>query len=106
MSFEIKGLKEVQDKLKKLSEGAKSLDGQSIPITEVLTDVFIQENSSFNNLNELIKASGFAVESQADLEAIPSNVWNEFISKNTKFQSWQELINSAAAIYARSKLGL
>lgn len=106
MSFEIKGLKEAQEKLKKLSEDAEQLDGQSVALSEVLTDVFIHENSSFDSLDDLIKGSGFPVESQADFEAIPDEEWHDFISKNTNFDSWQEMINSAGAIYARSKLDL
>ena len=106
MSFEIKGLKEAQEKLKKLSEDAEQLDGQSVALSEVMTDIFIQNNSSFSSLDDLIKASGFTVESQADFEAIPDDEWDDFISKNTNFDSWQEMINSAGAIYARSKLGL
>jgi len=106
MSFEIKGLKEAQEKLKKLSEDAEQLDGQSVALSEVLTDVFIQNNSSCDSLDDLIKASGFTVESQADFEAIPDDEWDDFISKITNFDSWQEMINSAGAIYARSKLGL
>jgi|GEM_PF-3790394 len=48
MSFEIKGLKEAQEKLKNLSEGAEQLDGQSVALSEVLTDAFIQNNSSYD----------------------------------------------------------
>ncbi|WP_322003351.1 hypothetical protein [Marinobacter alexandrii] len=106
MSFKIKGLKEAQEKLKKLSEGAEQLDGQSVALSEVLTNAFIQDNSSFDSFEDLIKASGFTVESRTDFEAIPDEEWDDFISKNTNFNSWQEMINSAGAIYARSKLGL
>ena len=106
MTFEIKGLEEAEKKLKKLSEDAEKLDGQSVPLSEVLTDDFIQENSTFDSLDNLIKASGFTVESQEDFEAIPDDRWDDFISKNTNFDSWQEMINSAGAIYAKNKLGL
>ncbi len=106
MSFEIKGLKDAQERLNKLSEGVERLDGQTVPLAEVLTDSFIQENSSFDSLDSLIEASGFTVESQTDFEAIPDDEWNNFISKNTSFDSWQDMINNAGAIYARNKLGL
>ena len=106
MSFEIKGLKEAQDKLKKLADDAEKLDGQSVPLSEVLTDEFVQKNSPFDSLDNLIKASGYTVESQEDLEAIPDEEWDRFISENTDFDSWQEMIDSAGAIYAKNKLGL
>ena len=106
MSFEIKGLKEAQDKLKKLADDAEKLDGQSVPLSEVLTDEFVQKNSPFDRLDNLIKASGYTVVSQEDFEAIPDEEWDRFISENTDFDSWQEMIDSAGAIYAKNKLGL
>jgi hypothetical protein len=106
MSFEIKGLKEAQDRLKKLADDAEELDGQSVPLSEVLTDEFVHTNSPFDSLDNLIKASGYTVESQEDFEAIPDEEWDRFISDNTSFDSWQEMIDSAGAIYAKNKLGL
>lgn len=106
MSFEIKGLKEVQDKLEKLSKDAEKLDGQSVPISDVMTDAFVSEHSSFSSFSALLQASGFKVESQEDFSAIPDDQWDSFIRDNTSFSNWQEMINSAGAIYARKQLGL
>lgn len=106
MSIEIKGLKEAQEKLQKLSKDAEKLDGQSVSLTDVMTDSFISENSSFGSFNELLEASEFKVESQEDFAAIPDTEWDAFIGGNTNFSNWQEMISSAGALYARKQLGL
>jgi hypothetical protein len=106
MSFEIKGLKEVQDNLRKMSEKAEKLNGQSVPLTDVMTDSFIAKNTSFSNFDELVDASGFKAESQEDFDAIPDVEWDNFIAENTNFSNWQDMINSAGAIYARKQLDL
>lgn len=105
MSFKITGLKEAQQKLKELSDNAKKLDGQSVPLSEVLTDAFVSENSSFISFDKLIEASGFKVESQTDFEAIPDKEWDEFILANTRFENWQEMIDAAGLLHAKKQLG-
>lgn len=105
MSFKIEGLKEAQKKLKDLSDKANKLDGQSVPLSDVLTDAFVSKNSSFVSFDKLIEASGFKVESQADFEAIPDKKWDEFILINTSFENWQGMINAAGVIYAKNQLG-
>lgn len=106
MSFEIKGLKELQDKLNTIGKNANKLDGQSVPFTEILNNDFIQKHSSFNSFDDLVEASGFTVESQEDFEAIPDDKWDDFISQKTNFNSWQDMMDSASAIYAKKHLGL
>jgi hypothetical protein len=71
-----------------------------------MTNLFISEHSSFSCLNELIDASDYKVKSQEDFAAIPNDEWDEFINKNTDFANWQDMVNSASAIYARKRLGL
>lgn len=106
MSIEIKGLKEAQEKLQKLSKDAEKLDGQSVSLTDVMTDSFISENSSFGSFNELLETSGFKVEPQEDFAAIPDAEWDAFIDEKTSFSNWEEMKNSAGAMYARKQLGL
>lgn len=106
MTFMMKGLNEIQNKLKDLERKAKELDGSPIPLTNALTPEFIREYSSFSSLDELLQASGFKVESQEDFDAIPDDEWDKFIGEHTRYSSWQEMLNEAGARYAKKKLGL
>lgn len=100
MSFEIKGLKEMQNKLESLATTSQ------VPLTEMLTPSFIVSCSRFTSVEELFDASGFQVNSPEDFKAIPDNEWDSFISKNTSYQNWSEMLSAAAAQWTKAKLGL
>lgn len=106
MVLKITGLAEIRNKLKNISEKTNALKGTSTHITDVLTNEFVSDHSSFSNLDMLIKASGFKVECKEDFDAIPDDEWDSFISKSTKFQSWQEMVNTAGLIYAKKQIGV
>lgn len=93
MGFEIKGLKAMQEKLNFLA----SLDGKKIPLGELLPPEFVASSSKFSSVQELFDASGFTVNTQEDLKAIPEDKWNAFIVANTSYGDWQELLSAATA---------
>jgi hypothetical protein len=93
MGFEIKGLKELQAKVGKLA----ALDGKKIPLGELLTPAFVASASRFGSVQELFDASGFQVNKQEDLATIPADKWDQFISANTTYQSWSEMMSAAFA---------
>lgn len=93
--------------LDELEKRAKELDGnREVRLSELLTPKFISENSNFQDLDELFEASDFEIESKEDLEAIPDQEWNDFISKNTKFSSWEDMQKEAIIAYTKRQLGL
>ncbi|EBQ6113496.1 hypothetical protein DAZ36_25185 [Salmonella enterica subsp. enterica serovar Enteritidis] len=107
MSFEIKGLRELQKKLDDLANNTKALDGQhQVPLTDLLNPAFIASCSKFSSVEELFDASGFKIESAEDLKAIPDAEWDSFIKSNTTYESWLEMQKSAAVLWAKGKLGL
>lgn len=107
MSFEIKGLKELQKKLGDLAKSAEALDGQhQVPLTDLLNPAFISSCSKFSSVEELFDASGLKIESTEDFKAIPDTEWDSFIKSNTTYENWLEMQTSAAAQWTKSKLGL
>ncbi len=107
MGVEIKGLKEVQQKLNDLSRRASELDGQhSVPIADLLTPAFISKCSSYKSADELFDASGFKVKTQEDFAAIPDDAWDDFIRKNTAYGNWQEMLQAAGSVWVKKELGL
>lgn len=100
MTFEIKGLKELQNKL-------KAIDGQqSVPLTEMLTPSFMVSCSSFASAEELFKASGFEVNNSEDFKSIPDIEWDSFIGNNTSYPNWSEMLKAAGTKWTINKLGL
>jgi hypothetical protein len=107
MSIRMTGLKELQQRLENLKNSAEALGGEhSVPMKELLTPDFLATCSTLSSVDEMFERSGFKVESQEDFAAIPDDAWDEFIRTNTSFFSWEEMLQSATAAWAKAKLGL
>jgi hypothetical protein len=105
--LEITGLDELSRKLKDLGDRAQELDGQhEIPLSELLTPVFVAGCSRFQSTDELFKASGFKVESTEDFKAIPDAEWDAFIGSNTAYSTWQAMLDEAVKEWTVNRLGL
>ena len=105
--FKIEGLDELQNKLHDLARKTEELDGQhNIPVSEILTDSFISQNSSFSSADKMFEASRFKIETQEDFAAIPDNDWNNYIRSVSSFDSWQSMLKAAGLEWAKRKLGL
>lgn len=73
-------------------------------LSTLLSPEFIMENSSFNDLDELIIASGLKSKYLNSKDLFSSEEWGAFIIKNTIFYSWNEMKIKAAIIYIKYKL--
>ena len=103
--FEINGLNELQKELENLQKKVENLSGsQNIPLKELLSNSFMKEYTSFNSISELFKASGFQINSIEDFDNIPSSELDRCTSKNTDFDSWQDIIREATNQYVLEKL--
>lgn len=103
----ISGVRELKNKLSKLSKNIESLQGEhKLPIAEVITPDFLSGCSSFSSVDQLIEASGFKVESAEDFRSIPDDEWDTFIRCNTNYSSWDEMLADASKDWALQKLRL
>ena len=101
------GFDELQKKLTKLADNAQKLDGTNqVPLKDLLTASFIKRHSTFSDIDELFKASGFTVESQDDFAAIPDAEWDKFIEASTSFSSWDGMLGEALKEWTKKQLGL
>lgn len=105
--IKIKGLNELTKKLDDMSQRASELHGShEVPLTELLTPAFLAKCSQFLSPDEMFVASGFEVKSPEDFKAIPDAEWDDFIHKNTSYESWHEMLSAASAEWAKARLGL
>lgn len=105
--FKVEGLDELQNKLSDLARKAEELDGQhSVLVSELLTDSFVLQHTSFSTADEMFKASGFKIETQEDFAAIPDNDWDNHIRSISSFEGWQSMLGAAGQEWAKRKLGL
>ena len=107
MSVKITGLDSLQKKLKKMSDGARELEGKhQVAISDLLTPSFLAKHTSCTNAQELFDRSGFKIDSAEDFKTIPDEEWDQYISSISKFSAWSEMLQAATMEYAKCKMGL
>ncbi|EGW40773.1 hypothetical protein [Desulfosporosinus sp. OT] len=67
----------------------------SLSFTDLFTSEFMQLNTQFDSIEELLSAGGFVINSEEDYEAIPDEDIDAHVAKTTKFDSWKELLTNA-----------
>ena len=65
----------------------------------ILSDDFMSKFSKFNSSN-------FAITTEEDLKNIDIDEFNKYVQKNTKFGSWNDMIETARIAFSKYKLGL
>jgi hypothetical protein len=99
-------VKENLQPLKELTRKASELDGnRNIPLPELLTPEFLASCSRFGSADEMFNVSGFHIESADDFKAIPDAEWDDFISKNTSYSRWEEMLKAAVGNWVKGQLG-
>lgn len=99
MSFKSNG------NLDKLRKNLSELSGTSeVKLVDLMDAEFVSGCSQYASLEELFEASGFKIESKEDFLKIPDDEWDQFVTRNTSFESWLEMQKAAALAYAKKKL--
>lgn len=67
----------------------------NVPLSELLSDKFFQENTPYSSFKEFLSAGWFHPETQEDIEAIPQPAIDAHVAATTKFKDWHELLQTA-----------
>lgn len=106
MSVKITGLDKLMQDLEDLSQKASAIDGQNnVPLEELFPCHFMLRYTDFNSIEHMLDKSGYNIRSQKDLDNIPSDEWDDYISKNTRFNTWNEMMSAAGKEWVTCKLG-
>lgn len=106
MSFEIDGLDDLQKRLEEMQDAAREIDGENeIPLVELFPPSFMQKYTDFQDIEEFFDQSPWNVESQDDLEAIPQQEFDSYVSDTTQFDSGEEMQGKAVEEWAAKELG-
>lgn len=91
--------------LDQLLKNAKELEGtHQVKLTDSLNPEFVSSHSKFPDLEALFAASGFKIDSVEDFAAVPGDELDKFISENTDFTSWEEMLRSGSTAYMKARL--
>jgi hypothetical protein len=104
-NLKISGLNELKDKLERMKRNAQALDGQSIPLSELLDPPFMLENTQFNSFEEFLAAAEAHGPTPAEgWNTLSDEEKNQFVASHSAFTSWAEMQQAAAAAWARRLL--
>ena len=104
--IKISGLDDLQKKLKEMAKRAKELDGtHQVPLKDLLTGEFMRKHSRFSSFRRFLDASPFKVETSEDFDAIPDAEMDAYVSSETDFDSWEDMLSDATQEYVSRKMG-
>ncbi|KNY26357.1 hypothetical protein [Pseudobacteroides cellulosolvens] len=107
MGFKMEGIDDFNKDIHNIVNKAEELEGENEVSFEVLfNDNFIQKYTSFKTLGEMFDKSQYKVESAEDLDKIPEEELDAYVNKNTEFESWAEMMETAIGEYCADKIGL
>jgi len=107
MGVQLKGFKELQNKLNDISKQAQRLKGKhNVSFGELFNDNFMIKNTNFSSLDKMFDAAGYEINSKEDFEKINEKELNSFIKVKTKFNSWEEMLRSASNEWIMNKLNI
>lgn len=93
-------------KVKKNLEEIKNLE--SIPITKLFTSSFMKKHTDVNSFEEFILKSDLVDPdkpiTQKVFEAIPDKEMDEYVTKQTSFSSWEEMLGTATTENIKNRL--
>ncbi len=75
-----------------------------VTFQELFNPKFLQENSKFTSMDDLIWRSGFGIMNLMEVENVNQDKWNEYIAKNTECQTWHEFGKAAMIDWMKNKL--
>lgn len=106
MSFKIKGMDGFEKNLKQLSKNAQAVSGtHKYSFDEIFSEKFMRENSNFTSIEDFLKSSPENISTAEELEKADETTLDTFVSNQTKFSSWKEMLTEAQKALLISRLG-
>ncbi|KAB7704905.1 hypothetical protein F9802_15175 [Bacillus aerolatus] len=107
MGVKARGFKEFGKKLKQLEQSVQEIQGtNTVSFSELFPDTFMQRFSDFQSIQEMFDQSPFTIKNNGDLDSIPSDEWDKYVSGKTRFNSWTLMQERALSEWTARKLGL
>jgi len=101
IKFELKGLKEFQRNLDKITKEVNSLKEQTPTFEELFPPTFMTKYTQFKTIEDMVELSPIRGEKKEDFS---SGEWNKFVKEKTSFQSWEEMLAKTEEEYFGKKV--
>ena len=107
MRFEFEGFNELERKLNNLKANARKLNGKhEIPLKDLFNTTFMLKNTNHNSIQSFFDHSPFEINSEEDFDEVPEQELDNFVSSNTIFNSWHEMLTEASKEWTINQIGL
>lgn len=83
-------------------EMAKILN--KVTFQDLFNPKFLQENSKFTSMDDMIWRSGFGIMNLLEVENVNQDKWNEYIAANTECTTWHDFGKLAMIDWMKNKL--
>ncbi|MGG7177745.1 hypothetical protein ACQPU1_09140 [Clostridium paraputrificum] len=75
-------------------------------VNTIFSPKFMIHFSNFTSLDDLLRSGNYTINSLKDFEEINQEDFNDYISKTTKFGSWNHMLHTAKLALVKSILDL
>ncbi len=75
-----------------------------VTFQELFNPKFLQENSKFTSMDDIIWRSGFGIMNLLEVENVNQDKWNKYIAKNTDCETWFDFGKLAMINWMKNKL--
>ncbi len=75
-----------------------------VSFQDLFNPQFMQANSSFTSMDDLIWRSGFGIMNLLEVENVDQEKWNAYIAKNTQCATWHEFGKLAMVAWMKDAL--
>jgi hypothetical protein len=100
------GFDELVRKLKEMQQRAREINGtHRLAFSELFSDEFMKEHTDFKSFPQMVEENPFETQSKEDLEAVPDDEWEEYVSSRTRFANWEAMREAAAGDWISRQMG-
>lgn len=102
----IDGFDELSKKLDKISDNAKKINGTSdMSIDTLFNSEFMKKYTNEEDIIKFVESSELSIKNQDDFnEMTQTKDWDTYVSENTNFSSWHEMLEKALNEYTFKNL--
>ncbi len=75
-------------------------DPNHVSLDVLFNESFMSKHSKFNSFSAFVEKGNFQVETQADIDNIPDELFDRHIARETDFPDWKSMLDTATKEYA------
>lgn len=98
-SIKLQGL---EDLMRELTQLEKT---QQVSLSKLFNPSFMKRYTDHPDIEAFFEHSGFKIETQEDLENLPEKELDRYTDSVSHFNSWEEMLTTAASEHLKRELG-